>query len=67
LGTWHNRIAVRFEYEYQNENGDWFGAYGNEDWGFDENGLIAKRFVSINDVALTESERYLYLFSKRKL
>ena len=54
-----NRIAVRFEYEFQNANGDWFRAYGNENWEFDENGLMAKRFASINDIAINESERTL--------
>ena len=54
-----NRIAVRFEYEYQNKNGDWFRAYGNENWEFDENGLMKKRFASINDLEITESERRL--------
>ena len=52
-----NRIAVRFEYEYQNETGDWVRAYGNENWEFDENGLMKKRFASINDLAILESER----------
>jgi nuclear transport factor 2 (NTF2) superfamily protein len=52
-----NRIAVRFEYEYQNEDGDWIRAYGNENWEFDENGLMKKRFASINDLAISESER----------
>ena len=52
-----NRIAVRFEYEYQAVNGNWFRAYGNENWEFDENGLMAKRFASINDVPIKESER----------
>lgn len=52
-----NRIAVRFEYEYQNEAGQWFRAYGNENWEFDENGLMAKRYASINDLAINESER----------
>ena len=52
-----NRIAVRFEYEYQSKEGDWFRAYGNENWEFDENGLMKKRFASINDVAITESDR----------
>ena len=52
-----NRIAVRFEYEYHNENGEWFRAHGNENWEFDENGLMAKRFASINDVPIKESER----------
>ena len=54
-----NRIAVRFEYEYQKENGDWFRAYGNENWEFDENGLMRKRFASINDLAITEGDRKL--------
>ena len=54
-----NRIAVRFEYEYRNEAGEWFRAYGNENWEFDENGLMKKRFASINDYAIEESERKL--------
>jgi len=54
-----NRIAVRFEYEYHNENGQWFRAYGNENWEFDENGLMKKRYASINDVPIQESERRL--------
>lgn len=52
-----NRIAVRFEYEYQTKKGDWFRAYGNENWEFDENGLMAKRYASINDVAIKETDR----------
>lgn len=52
-----NRIAVRFEYEYQNLNGDWFRAYGNENWEFDANGLMQKRFASINDLAIKEEDR----------
>ena len=54
-----NRIAVRFEYEYQNKQGKWFRAYGNENWEFDENGLMRKRFASINDLPIKESERKL--------
>lgn len=54
-----NRIAVRFEYEYQTKEGAWFRAYGNENWEFDENGLMQKRFASINDVAIQEHERKL--------
>ena len=54
-----NRIAVRFEYEFRNEAGEWFRAYGNENWEFDENGLMAKRWASINDVAIKESDRRL--------
>ena len=52
-----NRIAVRFEYEYRNEAGRWFRAYGNENWEFDENGLMKKRFASINELEIKESER----------
>jgi uncharacterized protein len=52
-----NCIAVRFEYEYHNEAGEWFRAYGNENWEFAENGLMMKRFASINDVAITEVDR----------
>lgn len=52
-----NRIAVRFEYEYQTVEGNWFRAYGNENWEFDANGLMQKRFASINDIQISESER----------
>jgi len=52
-----NRIAVRFEYEYQNEKGQWFRAYGNENWEFDEKGLMVKRFASINDLEILEKDR----------
>ncbi len=52
-----NRIAVRFEYEYQNQAGIWFRAYGNENWEFDEQGLMDKRFASINDLQISEAER----------
>lgn len=54
-----NRIAVRFEYEYRNKEGQWFRAYGNENWEFDENGLMKKRYASINDLAINESDRKL--------
>lgn len=54
-----NRIAVRFEYEYQNPEGNWFRAYGNENWEFDSNGLMQKRFASINDLAIKEEDRKL--------
>ncbi len=53
----NNRIAVRFEYEYQTKDGNWFRAYGNENWEFDENGLMAKRYASINDLPIKEEER----------
>ncbi|AZA79358.1 nuclear transport factor 2 family protein [Chryseobacterium sp. G0186] len=52
-----NRIAVRFEYEYQTQDGNWFRAYGNENWEFDENGLMEKRYASINDLAIKEEDR----------
>ncbi|MCQ9636783.1 nuclear transport factor 2 family protein [Chryseobacterium sp. WG23] len=52
-----NRIAVRFEYEYQTKDGNWFRAYGNENWEFDENGLMQKRYASINDLAIKEEDR----------
>lgn len=54
-----NRIAVCFEYEYQDQNGQWFRAYGNENWEFDENGLMQKRFASINDLEIEEKDRRL--------
>jgi len=54
-----NRIAVRFEYEYRNSEGKWFRAYGNENWVYDENGLMKERYASINDLEISESERYL--------
>jgi nuclear transport factor 2 (NTF2) superfamily protein len=52
-----DRIAVRFCYEYHNEAGDWFRAYGNENWEFDDHGLMKFRHASINDVAIPEEER----------
>mgnify|MGYP001570308961 CR=1 FL=1 len=55
-----NRIAVRFEYEWQDANGNWFRAYGNENWEFNENGLMQKRFASINDLPIQESERRIF-------
>ncbi|WP_309740935.1 MULTISPECIES: nuclear transport factor 2 family protein [unclassified Chamaesiphon] len=52
-----NKIAVRFEYEYHNEAGKWFRAYGNENWEFAPNGLMMRRFASINDLAISEADR----------
>jgi nuclear transport factor 2 (NTF2) superfamily protein len=52
-----NRIAVRFAYEWRDDSGNWFRSYGNENWEFDENGLMAKRFACINDLPIAESER----------
>lgn len=52
-----NRIAVRFAYEWHDDSGSWFRSYGNENWEFDENGLMARRFASINDLPIRESDR----------
>ena len=52
-----NRIAVRFAYEWHDDSGSWFRSYGNENWEFDENGLMRRRLASINDLPLRESER----------
>ena len=52
-----NRIAVRFEYEWHDASGQWFRSYGNENWEFASNGLMAKRYASINDLRITEAER----------
>lgn len=52
-----NRIAVRFAYEWHDDAGQWYRSYGNENWEFDENGLMAKRYASINDLAIDESQR----------
>jgi len=56
-GFQENRIAVRFEYEYRTKNNQWFRAYGNENWEFDNNGLMTKRFASINDLEIEEQDR----------
>ncbi len=52
-----NRIAVRFEYEWHDQDGLWYRAYGNENWEFAENGLMMRRFASINDLSIQESDR----------
>jgi len=54
-----NRIAVRFAYEWHDEAGQWWRSYGNENWEFDENGLMMVRHASINDLAIKQSERKL--------
>lgn len=55
-----NRIAVRFAYEWHDDTGQWFRSYGNENWEFDEYGLMQKRYASINDLSIAESERKFY-------
>jgi nuclear transport factor 2 (NTF2) superfamily protein len=58
LWSFHeNRIAVRFEYEWHDHHGQWFRSYGNELWEFNENGLMQKRFASINDAPIAADER----------
>ncbi|AIE76226.1 nuclear transport factor 2 family protein [Synechocystis sp. PCC 6714] len=52
-----NRISVKFEYEYHNDLGKWYRAYGNEQWEFASNGLMQRREASINDLSIQESER----------
>ena len=52
-----NRIAVRYAYEWHDDSGNWYRSYGNENWEFDENGLMANRFACINDMPIKESER----------
>ena len=52
-----NRIAVRFAYEYHDDSGNWFRAYGNENWEFDDNGLMRRRIASINDLPIAERDR----------
>ena len=52
-----NRIAVRFAYEWHDDSGNWFRSYGNENWEFDEDGLMRLRLASINDVPIVETER----------
>ncbi|QNK03108.1 DUF1348 family protein [Dyella telluris] len=52
-----NRIAVRFAYEWHDDSGQWYRSYGNENWQFDENGLMTHRHASINDLHIAESER----------
>ena len=52
-----NRIAVRFAYECRDDSGNWFRSYGNENWEFDEQGLMRARYASINDLPIKESDR----------
>lgn len=61
-----HRIAVRFAYEWRDEAGNWFRSYGNENWEFDEMGLMARRYASINDLPITESERKFHWVQGRR-
>ena len=58
-GFRENRIAVRFEYEWHDADGQWYRAYGNELWEFDPDGLMQRRYASINDALIEEQERRL--------
>jgi len=55
-----NRIAVRFAYEWQDRSANWFRSFGNENWEFDQTGLMQRRIASINDLAIAETERKFY-------
>jgi nuclear transport factor 2 (NTF2) superfamily protein len=52
-----NRIAVRFAYEWHDDSNNWYRSYGNENWEFDDDGLMRRRIASINDVRITEDDR----------
>lgn len=56
-----NRIAVHFRYEYRNDSGQWFRAFGNENWIFDEDGLMSSRDASINEMAIRADQREISL------
>jgi len=61
-----NRIAVRFAYEWHDDTGQWFRSYGNENWEFDEQGLMRLRIASINDLKIAQSERkFLWPIGRR--
>lgn len=55
-----HRIAVRFAYEWHDDQGQWYRSYGNENWEFDDNGLMQKRYASINDLAIDASQRLFH-------
>jgi len=55
-----NRIAVRFAYEWHDDSGNWYRSYGNENWEFDENGLMRRRFACINDAPIREADRKFF-------
>jgi nuclear transport factor 2 (NTF2) superfamily protein len=67
LWAWQgNRIAVRFAYEWHDHSGQWFRSYGNENWEFDDHGLMRHRLASINDLRITDAERkFLWPLGRR--
>jgi nuclear transport factor 2 (NTF2) superfamily protein len=61
-----NRIAVRFAYEWHDDSGNWFRSYGNENWEFEQNGLMRVRLASINDLPINQSQRkYHWVLGRR--
>ena len=61
-----SRIAVRFAYEWRDDSGNWFRSYGNENWEFDDQGLMTRRYASINDLPISEGERkFLWPLGRR--
>jgi nuclear transport factor 2 (NTF2) superfamily protein len=65
-GFRENRMAVRFAYEWHDDSGNWFRSYGNENWEFNPDGLMARRFAAINDLPIKESERkYFWPLGRR--
>ncbi len=67
LWAYHeNRIAVRFAYEWHDDSGDWFRSYGNENWEFNEQGLMERRIASINDLQIDEAARKFHWPSGRR-
>lgn len=61
-----NRIAVRFAYEWRNDNDEWFRSYGNENWEFDQYGLMQRRYASINDLSIKEADRKFHWSQGRR-
>lgn len=61
-----NRIAVRFAYEWRDDSGQWFRSYGNENWEFDQQGLMRRRIASINDLPIVQAERKYHWSAGRR-
>jgi uncharacterized protein len=61
-----NRIAVRFAYEWSNDNDEWFRSYGNENWEFDQYGLMQRRYASINDLSIKKADRKFHWSQGRR-
>jgi nuclear transport factor 2 (NTF2) superfamily protein len=61
-----NRIAVRFAYEWRNDNYEWFRSYGNENWEFDQYGLMQRRYASINDLSIKDADRKFHWSQGRR-